>query len=72
MFQFEENLKNIKNATKKWLPISLANKVQDINLVEHNIAALHNLLELGPLSPTQLDKMKDLEKRKCEYLSLEE
>jgi len=47
-------------------------KSQGLAAIEGEIASIHKILEGGNLSPTQLEELKALEKKKGEWLFKEE
>jgi hypothetical protein len=62
MMQFAENLKSLKSAIKKWLPLWKSKRARSIRNIEESIFEALKKLEENPLSnenPLELRELED-------------
>lgn len=67
--QFAGNLKLLKEAIKKWLPIWIAQRQRNLRETEDRLA---ETLDDGPLSSNMLEELKFLESQRTSWINSEE
>jgi hypothetical protein len=72
MMQFVENLKTLKSAIKKWLPLWKSKRVRFIRDTEESIVEALRKLEESPLSNEKLLELRELEDKRAKWLKTEE
>jgi hypothetical protein len=72
MVQFANNLKNLKVAIKKWLPIWKSQRLRNLKETEQKLYDLYKNIDEGPLTEAQLEELKNLENLHSNWLKNEE